>query len=158
MSNVSFKELDNKIWKNPCNNYVTLLESMFPNYTSFKTVKVHDNLKYYDNGKLKFSFRIDLKTGAYKHIDVYLEERVRPYLRIFLKNNFVTKYRYYEFNSWNRNYDVIIGNDFVPYYTIEYFEGKTRYIDFHHQSGLLFYNENQFLEYMLQKEEKGFNK
>ncbi|MFC6178466.1 hypothetical protein ACFQGR_03520 [Weissella sagaensis] len=159
MINGKFKNLDDlnsNIWENLTeskNNYENFLDSLFPNWRRFEKKEIEDNIKYFEDGKLKFSFRIDLKSQNYKHIDIFLKSDVRPYQRIFLKKDMITKYRYYEFNTWIRNYDVIIGNEVTPVYTIEYFNDRERFIDLYYQPGSLFYEKSEFLSYMFQKME-----
>lgn len=148
---ISLRELNDSIWntqKEDDDFYTAFLDKIFPNWNNFIIKKNNDNLQYYDEKKLKFSLRINLTTGRFEHIDIYLKNEIRPYRRVFLVNGLVKEYRYYEFNSWTRNYDVVVGNTFRPIYTIEYFQGKERYIDFYHKPGALFYNKNEFLKHM----------
>lgn len=130
------------------NSFEKFLNFKFPNWSSFIKFQRKDNIYYYLGEQLKFSIRLDDSFKKYKHIDLYIYNDIRPYMRVFLSNDFVTKYRYYEYNSWSRNYDVIIGNNFVPIYTIEYFKERERYIDFYFKPGNLFYDKGRFLSYM----------
>lgn len=140
------------------NIYEKFLDLNFPSWYGFITKINNDNLEFFDSGKLKFSFRVNMDTGNFKHIDIYLKNKIRPYRRIFLKNNVVVKYRYYEFNSWKRNYDIVVGNNFTPIYTIEYFNENARYIDMHYRPGSLFYSKSKFLEHMyLEKNNEGIS-
>lgn len=147
----SLKNLDENVWRQmstKSNLYEKFLDDLFPNWYEFIIQKENDELKFYEESELQFSFRLNLKTGQYEHIDIYLQNEIKPYRRAFLRNNVVIKFRYYEYNSWKRNYDVAIGSNFSPIYTIEYFENKARYIDFYYKPGMLFYNKSEFLNHM----------
>ncbi|APS41583.1 MULTISPECIES: hypothetical protein [Weissella] len=147
----SLQKLNDNIWKvqnQDSDFYVTFLDRTFPNWNRFSIKKVKDNLLYYDGENLKFSFRINLETGIFKHIDVYLRNDIRPYRRIFLTNGFIRKIRYYEFNSWVKNYDIVVGNKLKAIYTIEYFNSEERYIDDYYKPGSLFYDKEDFLTHM----------
>lgn len=128
--------------------YDKFLDTLYPDWHNYTVQTIKDNECYFDDKQLKFSLRIRNNSNYYAHIDIYLNANIRPYRRIFLIKNQVFKYRYYEYNSWQRNYDVIVGNNFVVKYTIEYFDGKQRYIDNYYQPGKLFYSEIDFLNYM----------
>ncbi|MBU7567764.1 hypothetical protein KGP39_03125 [Weissella hellenica] len=145
------KELENHFKQNLTvlnEGYDKFLDLLFPDWCNFTEQIIKDNKCYFDNNQLKFSLRLRDNSKYYTHIDIYLHNDIRPYRRIFLTKNKVFKYRYYEYNSWKRNYDVIVGNDFVVQYTVEYFNGKQRYIDNYYQPGKLFYSEVDFLKHM----------
>ncbi|MDR7696812.1 hypothetical protein [Lactococcus lactis] len=130
------------------NNYETFLDTQFSDWRNFKTKKIKDNIFFYSDSNLIYSIRINLLNEEYKHIDFYNKAQVKPHLRVFLSKNKIIRMRYYEFNSWKRNYDVILGKNFLPVYTIEYFGNRERYIDWRFQAGKLFYKKEQFLEFI----------
>ena len=131
------------------NSYSRFLNKYFPMWEIFERKVINDDVIFYKENVKVFSIRIDIKHQKYMHIDFYKEHSKRPYKRAFILNECITLIRYYEFNTWNRNYDVIIGKNYEPRYTIEYFENGRRWIDWHYQSGKVFYDKEAFLEYIL---------
>lgn len=148
---MSISEFNNYVGKNiqvKNNHFEIFLNKKFQNWKQFNRIEKNDNILFYDEEKLIFSIRINKLTGEYKHIDIYVKNNVRPYLRVILHNNIVVKFRYYEYNTWKRNYDVVIANNFIPIYTIEYFDDKKRYIDLYFEQGKSIYNEEGFLKHL----------
>lgn len=152
----SLTDLNKNIWRNIVkeeNFYEKFLDSNFPNWRKFQKKEVDDNVRYYEGEKLRFSFRLDSKLTTYKHIDIFLKNSIKPYRRIFLKNSMITKHRYYEYDTWEKNYDVIFGSEQTAVYTVEYYGNKERFIDLYYKPGYLFYDKSRFLSYMFHKME-----
>lgn len=149
---INISEFNDYIYSNiqVNNNYKNFLNKKFPDWKLFNTITDNDNIFFYDAKKLMFSIRFNKLTGQYKHVDIYVENNVRPYSRAILKNDSVIKFRYYEYDTWKKNYDVVVGNNFIPIYTIEYFnDGERRYIDLYFQKGKSFYTEDGFLKHLV---------
>lgn len=146
---ISEQEYKNRIWENITvseNGYKKFLDSKYPEWETFTVVQKGDNLYYSNISGVVFSIRINLKSNKLKHIDIYNEKGTRPYLRAFIVKERVLQLRYYEFNTWDRNYDVILGKNFYPVFTVEYFDSRKRWIDWYFSPGKLFYNEDHFLD------------
>lgn len=108
----------------------------------------HDNIIFEKDGIIVYSIRIDLESKQYQHLDFYSKKAARPYKRVFLnEKGDVVLERYYELETWQRNYDVYLDNQFQPFYTIEYFsDNKQRYIDWQFEPGKLYYQQKEFLD------------
>lgn len=132
------------------NSYSKFLTQYFPMWEIFDREIVGENVLFYKDNQKVFSLRIDRDTKKFVHIDFYSTQAKKPHKRVLLSNECVTFIRYYEFNTWERNYDVILGKNFIPRYTKEYFENGNRWIDWYYQAGKVFYDENKFMTFISQ--------
>lgn len=88
-----------------------------------KTIK--DNICYFLGEMMVFSVRIDMDNTnffqSYKHIDFYSVDSKRPFKRVFLNDNEEIMFeRYYELDTWKKNYEVYLNQDNTAQYTIDY--------------------------------------
>lgn len=144
-------EYNNEIRTEICdgeNHYVKFLDKQFPSWKTYNFQTIKDNIFYYRNTTLVFSIRFNVSNGTYKHIDIYNRKAAKPHHRVFLSKDEVVQMRYYECGTWRRNYDVIVGKNFRPIYTIEYFDNRERFIDWNFSDGRLFYKKNEFLDFI----------
>lgn len=82
-----------------------------------------DNEVYYRRDERVYSLRFNPYNffKIYKHIDFFMSDYKRPYMRTYLDDSGVPIYeRYYEVGTWNKLYDVFLNEDFSPDYTILY--------------------------------------
>ena len=146
---MSFESLNEKIYSkfSGTENYKEYLSKLIPDWEKTESILNKNNLQYLSNNVLKFSIRLDLSSGKKKHIDFYEPTVKRPYKRAYLdSNNQVTKIRYYELGTREKNYDVIVDENFFPVYTVEYYNETKRYIDWVVQPGKLYYDKQNFLK------------
>ncbi|HEY4400336.1 MAG TPA: hypothetical protein VGM95_07410 [Lactobacillaceae bacterium] len=73
--------------------------------------------------------RVKTIDGSVRHVDTFLPGHYRPYKRTYVvAGAHVSFSRYYELDTWQRNYDVYLTSDFRPIFTRQYTLIDTEYI------------------------------
>jgi hypothetical protein len=105
---------------NPATDNLTqYLEQEAKRIEADRKEEVDGNVTYFKQEQVVL--RIKKIKGVIRYVDTLLPEHRRPHKRAFIADEKHVKFiRYYELDTWQRNYDVHITNDFELIFTRHY--------------------------------------
>ena len=117
-------------------------------YVSEELLHLQSDRQENINGELIFFsddyvvMRITKVKGRIAYVDTLLPKHKRPYKRAFIsQEKHIQFIRYYELDSWKKNYDVYVTNEFQPIFT-RYHTPQNRFVWLYNGIGASYTEEN----------------